>query len=63
MKPGIPATPPCDPTMSVFLGALRENVELLTGTRGGKLPTVSTSATLSDVITSLNAVINRLNGG
>jgi len=43
-----------------MLTAMKENIELLTGVRGDKLAPVSDSATLADVITALNKVIDRL---
>ena len=39
---------------------MKENIELLTGVRGDKLTPVPDSATLADVITALNKVIDRL---
>lgn len=46
--------------MRELLLAMKENIELLTGQRGDKLTEVPASATLADVITELNKVIDRL---
>lgn len=54
-KPGLP-----DPRSPEFLNAVKENVEIITGRRGGKIAPLPTSATLPDVITKLNELIDRL---
>ena len=62
-RPGIPAVPQTNAETAQFLTALKENIELSTGVRQGKLPLVSKTATLSEVFTALNAVIDRMNAG
>lgn len=59
-RSAIPSPPPGDPAMNAVLTALKENVELLTGVRGDKLSQLPSTATLANVITALNKVIDRL---
>lgn len=60
-RSAIPTPPPnLDPVTRELLTALKENMELLTGVRGSKLTSVSSTASLADVITALNRVIDRL---
>lgn len=61
-KPAIPSVSAItDQKIAALLRPIKENIELLTGQRQGSLTTLSDNATLSDVITKLNEVINRLN--
>ncbi len=60
-KPGIPPVPMGPPDLYAFFGALKENIELLTGVRGGTLNKLTAEATLPDVIEKLNEVIDRIN--
>lgn len=59
-RSAIPTPPPGDPSLTAVLSAMKENIELLTGTRGSKLTAVPSTASLADVITALNKVIDRL---
>lgn len=60
-KPGIPSVPPSLPQVYNFLEAVKTNIELLTGVRGGTIEVLSPDATLADVIAKVNEVIARLN--
>lgn len=60
-KPAIPAVSVQDQTIAVLLRPIKENIEILTGRRGESLTKLDSSATLSEVITKLNEVIDRLN--
>ena len=62
MKRAVPSLPKSavGTDRSAFDQALKENVELLTGQRGGQIATLPTSATLDDVIRKLNEIISRL---
>jgi hypothetical protein len=60
-KPAIPAIAVKDQTIAVLLRPIKENIEILTGLRGESLTKLNSSATLSEVITKLNEVIDRLN--
>lgn len=60
-KPGIPAIPLGPPDVHSFHRALKENLELLTGIRGGTIDILTPTATLDDVIAKLNEVIVRIN--
>jgi len=60
-KPAIPAVSADDPKVAALLRPIKENIEIMNGVRAGSLTKVSTTATLSDVISKLNEVINRLN--
>lgn len=60
-KPSIPAVNTSDPQLRALLLPMKENIELLTGTREGLIEKLSQDATLSDVISKVNEVIDRLN--
>lgn len=60
-KPSIPAINTDDPKVSALLRPIKENIEIISGVRGGSLTNLPTNATLSDVISKLNELINRLN--
>lgn len=61
-KPGIPAIPVMNQELSGVLQALKENIELITGVRGGNIEPLNTTATLSETVTKVNEIITRLNG-
>lgn len=60
-KPAIPAVNVADQRVAALLRPIKENLEILTGLRGESLTKLDSSATLSEVITKLNEVIDRLN--
>lgn len=60
-KPAIPAVAVQDHHLAALLRPIKENIEILTGQRGQSLTKLDSSATLSEVITKLNEVIDRLN--
>lgn len=61
-KPAIPSVSAItDQRVAALLRPMKENLEILTGQRGGSLTKLDDSATLSQVITKLNEVIDRLN--
>jgi hypothetical protein len=60
-KPAIPAVSVQDQQIASLLRPMKENIEILTGQRGGSLTKLASDATLSDVINKLNTVIDRLN--
>lgn len=60
-KPAIPAVNVQDQSVAALLRPLKENVEILTGARGGSLTTLNSSATLGEVISKINEIIDRLN--
>jgi hypothetical protein len=60
-KPAIPAVSVLDKQIASLLRQMKENIEILTGQRGGSLTKLASDATLSDVINKLNTVIDRLN--
>jgi hypothetical protein len=60
-KPAIPAVNVNDQSIAALLRPLKENVEILNGVRGGSLTKLETNATLAQVISKLNDVIDRLN--
>lgn len=60
-KPSIPAVNVQDRQLASLLKPIKENLEILTGLRGSSLTKLDSSATLSEVITKLNEVIDRLN--
>lgn len=60
-KPPIPDVPLGKEGDVRILSALKENVELLTGVRGGPIVKLPSTATLGDVIIKLNELIDRVN--
>lgn len=60
-KPSIPSINVPDQRIASLLRPMKENLEILNGTRGGKIPELSANASLSDVIISVNTIIARLN--
>lgn len=43
-----------------ILGAIRENLQIITGQRGAPIAKLDTTATLADVIAKVNEIIDRL---
>jgi hypothetical protein len=61
-KPSIPAVVNLpDQKIASLLRPMKENLEIMNGTRTGKLAELPATATLSDVISKVNALIDRLN--
>lgn len=60
-KPAIPAISVDDGRLGAILRPLKENVEIMTGVRGAPLVELPSNATLTDIISTLNSVIVRLN--
>lgn len=60
-KPGIPAIPSNNPGLYNVLATLKENVEIMTGVRGGTVSKLDSSADLAAVIAKINEIIVRLN--
>lgn len=60
-KPAIPAISVADRRLETVLNPIKQNIELITGVRGGRLEPLSDGATLQDVIAKVNVIIERLN--
>ena len=62
-KPGIPAVNTTDRTLNQSIAAIKECVEIITGARVGipEIHTLGATASLSEVISKVNEVIQRLN--
>lgn len=60
-KPSIPAVNVADYKVASLLRPMKENIETMTGVRGGPLPQLSDDADLPAVISTINAIIARLN--
>lgn len=62
-KPAIPVVNTEDRTVNQAFAAIKENIELLTGSRPGSapLPLLASTATLADVISAMNSLISRIN--
>ena len=61
-KPAIPSTMGVsDPVARNLLSALKENVEIISGARGGEIQSLPSNATLSDVISKINEIIGKMN--
>ena len=59
-KRAIPSVPQVDSPRQAFDQALKENLEVLMGQRVAKIKPLSSSAALSDVISKVNEIIERL---
>lgn len=60
-KPSIPAVNVADYKVASLLRPMKENIETMTGVRGGPLAELPADADLSAVISRINAIIARLN--
>jgi phosphoribosylformylglycinamidine (FGAM) synthase PurS component len=60
-KPSIPAVSVEDPRAAALFRPIKENIEILTGVRTGKVKKLPVDADLSAAISKLNEVIDRLN--
>jgi hypothetical protein len=54
------AIPQILPTSDPALKVVKENLEVIMGQRGGKLQPLPPTATLTDLINSVNAIIEKL---
>lgn len=60
-KRAIPKPPSgTPPDMRMFCDAVKENIESITGVRGGKIAELPATATLADVIGKVNEIVARL---
>lgn len=62
-KPAIPPINIPDRNLMTILGAMKENIEIITGSRP-KVPAIaqlSSSASTNDIINKINEIITRLN--
>jgi len=61
-KPAIPSTQSVvDPVVASILRPMKENIEIMSGVRGGILATLADNAALPEVISKVNEIIGRLN--
>lgn len=58
-KPSIPRVQPQNSML--VLEALKQNIETITGQRGGEIAQLSSTATLAQVIAKINTIITTLN--
>ena len=62
-KPGIPSIPTtASRELFPILMSMKENIELLTGIRGGNISPLTATASTDDIVAKVNEVIERLNG-
>lgn len=54
------AIPRPKPTTDPAVAAIKENLEVLFGQRGGKIEQLPSTATLEDCISKINELINKL---
>ena len=59
-KRAIPAVPKEGELRTGFDTALKENMEIIMGQRTGKVATLASTATLSDVISKVNEIIGKM---
>ena len=60
-KPSIPAASMLSPELIRVLEPIKQNVEMLTGVRGGELTQLEATASTAEIIQAINAIIARLN--
>jgi hypothetical protein len=60
-KPSIPSINVKDGELQRVLLSLKENAEIINGTRIGKIATLNSGATNIEVIDKINEIIERLN--
>ena len=61
-KPAIPGTQTVtDPVVASILRPMKENLEILTGVRGGIIEQLPVNASNSQLIDKINEIIQRLN--
>lgn len=61
-KPAIPGTQTVtDPVVASILRPMKENLEILTGVRGGIIEPLPVNASNSQLIAKINEIIQRLN--
>lgn len=61
-KPSIPSVQPVqDKVVAAILAPLKENIESITGIRGGFLEKLPSNADLGAVVDKINEIIGRLN--
>jgi hypothetical protein len=47
--------------LAEFLQAAKDNIDLITGVRGGAIQPLASTASLTDVINKVNEIITRIN--
>jgi Tfp pilus assembly protein PilO len=61
-KPAIPSLLPIkDASIAAVLAPMKENIEIINGSREGLLVKLPTDATLPQAVAKINEIINRLN--
>jgi Tfp pilus assembly protein PilO len=61
-KPAIPSLLPIkDTSLAAVLAPMKENIEIMNGSREGLLQTLPTGATLPEAVAKINEIIIRLN--
>lgn len=61
-KPGIPSVPKPGDNRERFDGALKENIETLTGARGTRIRKLPSDAGLEDIVRKVNEILEVLQG-
>lgn len=61
-KPAIPQVPQMNQTRQQFDRAIKENIEVISGRRGGAISQLPATATNEDIINKINELIMRLQG-
>lgn len=60
-KPAIPAISVMDRKLANLLGPIKQNIEILTGIRGGRIEHLSDTATVDEAVAKINEIIDRIN--
>lgn len=62
-QPGLPAVPISIPELSPMLRAVKERLEILDGSRGGKIASLDPAATLPQAVAKINEILTKIHGG
>jgi hypothetical protein len=60
-KPSIPAINVPDQRVAAILRPMKENLEIISGARGNRIDALPQDASLAQIISTVNALIVRLN--
>lgn len=60
-KPALPAAPRGDKALNRFLSLVKQNIELMNGTNPSAVQPLASTATLAQVITAFNLLLEQVN--
>ena len=60
-KPSIPPASSSDQSVNQAILAIKENIEIMNGSRGGEIGQLGSDATTATIISKINEIIAKLN--